>query len=285
MHISIAAETLFHIGGFPVTNSMLMAWIVVIFLSVTVFFVSRNPKKVPGRLQALMELILEKFVDFMQVFTGDRNLVKKYLPIVGTIFFFVLFSNWAGILPGVGTIGFYEKHVEETVKEVVDIEGVEGNPASPSEATETVSHSADTAEHENALLVPFFRSGFADLNMTLALALIVVISTHIIGFVSIGVSHHIGKFLQNPFKKPIGAFIGFLELIGEVSRVVSFSFRLFGNLFAGEVLLMIISSLVPYFIPIPFLGLEVFVGFVQALIFSTLAMTFIAASTQTHEEH
>lgn len=120
--------------------------------------------------------------------------------------------------------------------------------------------------------------------MTLVLALVVVISTHIIGFKTIGAKHHLEKFFVNPFKKPIGFFVGVLELIGEVSRVISLTFRLFGNIFAGSVLMLIISHLVPYIIPLPFLGLELFVGFIQALVFAVLAMLFIASATHKHEE-
>ena len=136
-------------------------------------------------------------------------------------------------------------------------------------------------EHEE--FAPLLRSMNSDLNMTLALALVAVVLAHFFGIVSIGLKGHISKFIN--FKSPIAFFSGILELIGEVSRVLSFSFRLFGNVFAGEVLLVIISFLVPYLAPVPFLGMELFVGFIQALIFATLTMLIVATFTEAHESH
>ncbi len=242
-HISLPAQKLFTIGNFTVTNTILTAWVVI---AVIIAFAA-SYKYLGKRVRIAVTMLIEGFIDLMTSISGDRALVKKYFPLVGTIFIFVLASNWAGILPGVGTI---TAHTE--------VNGVS-------------AHSA------------LFRSVFSDLNMTLALALIVVTTTHIIGLVTIGIRPHISKFIT--FKSPIKFFVGILELISEVSRIVSFSFRLFGNVFAGEVLMVIISFLVPYAAPIPFLGLELFTGLIQALIFSVLTMMFIVASTQSHEEH
>jgi F-type H+-transporting ATPase subunit a len=130
---------------------------------------------------------------------------------------------------------------------------------------------------------PLFRSPAADLNFTLAFAVISVIVTNIIGMASVGVFKHIGKFIN--FKSPIDFFIGILELISEAAKIISLSFRLFGNVFAGEVLLTIISFLAPYFIPLPFLFLELFVGAIQAFIFSMITLVSISLHTTVHEEH
>jgi F-type H+-transporting ATPase subunit a len=250
MHIAIASDPLFHIGSFTVTNTLFTSWIVVLGLIIVAFIFSRSIKTIPGRFQAFGEFVLEKFMDFMETFAGSKESVRRFLPIVATLFFFVLASNWMGTLPGVESIGIHEVH--------------DG--------------------HET--FVPLLRTVNSDLNMTLALALIIVIGSHIVGFASIGAKHHTGKFLVNPFKNPIGAFVGFLELIGELSRVVSLTFRLFGNIFAGSVLMLIISFLAPYIVPIPFLGLELFVGFIQALVISVLAMMFFSSATVVHaEEH
>lgn len=249
MHISIKSETIFHIGNFPVTNTLITGWIAILIVAIIAFIIFKRIKVVPGRLQALGEIVLEGFMGFMETFAGSKQKVRQFLPFVATIFFFVLASNWVGTLPGIESIGFHEIH--------------DG--------------------HE--VFVPLFRTANSDINMTLALALIVVIGSHIVGLYSIG-RHHIGKFLVNPFKSPIGAFIGILELIGEVSRTVSLTFRLFGNIFAGSVLMLIISYLAPFILPIPFLGLELFVGFIQALVFSVLAMMFMAGATEAHHtEH
>jgi len=249
MHISITSEPLFHIGSFTVTNTLFTSWIVILGLIVLAFFIKRAIKPVPGKFQALIEIIFEKLTEFLQVFAGDKETVKKFFPLVGTIFIFILASNWVGTLPGVETIGLHEEHDGEEV------------------------------------FIPLLRTVNSDLNVTLALALILVVTTHVAGFMTIGPKHHLGKFFVNPFKKPIGFFVGFLEIIGEISKIVSLTFRLFGNIFAGSVLMLIISFLAPFVIPIPFIGLELFVGFIQALVFSVLAMMFLSSSVRYHEEH
>lgn len=248
MHISIASEKLFEIAGFPITNTLITSWIALCAILVVGFFISKNIKTVPSRLQALIEIVLEEFMKFMEVFAGSQDTVRKFLPVVATIFVFVLSCNWIGTLPGIESIGFHE--IEEG--------------------------------HE--VFVPLFRTTNSDLNMTLALAIIVVVGTHIVGLATIG-KHHIGKFIVSPLKNPIGFFVGILELIGEVSRIISLTFRLFGNIFAGSVLMLIISFLAPYIIPIPFLGLELFVGFIQALVFSVLAMMFFSSAIEIHGDH
>jgi F-type H+-transporting ATPase subunit a len=165
---------------------------------------------------------------------------------VATIFIFVILGNWLGILPGVGSIGINE--VEEGHK----------------------------------VFIPILRSMNADVNMTLALAIISVIATQVFGIAALGVFKYAGKFLVNPFRDPIGAFVGILELISEIAKLVSFSFRLFGNIFAGEILLTVIAFLVPWFAPMPFLVLELFVGFVQALVFALLTLVFMKMAVTSH---
>jgi F-type H+-transporting ATPase subunit a len=127
------------------------------------------------------------------------------------------------------------------------------------------------------VLVPFLRSTSADLNVTLAIALISVFTIQFMGIAAIGVAKYAGKFFVSPFHKPyfIGTFVGVLELISELAKIISFSFRLFGNIFAGEVLLIVMLNLVPFLVPLPFLFLELFVGFVQALVFAMLTLVFL----------
>ena len=129
---------------------------------------------------------------------------------------------------------------------------------------------------------PLFRSPAADLNFTLAFAVISVIVTNIIGMASVGVFKHLGKFFN--FHGPIDFFIGILELISEFAKIISLSFRLFGNVFAGEVLMIIISYLAAYIIPLPFLFLELFVGLIQAFIFATITLVSISLHTSVHQE-
>ncbi|MEK7461039.1 MAG: F0F1 ATP synthase subunit A [Patescibacteria group bacterium] len=134
---------------------------------------------------------------------------------------------------------------------------------------------------------PLLRSANTDLNTPLALALISVIGTQIAGIAALGFWRHAGHYLtfKPTLEGAIGTFVGLLHIIGEVARVLSFSFRLFGNIFAGEVLLVVISYLVPYLIPLPFYIMELFVGLIQALVFTMLTLVFLtAATTDTHQE-
>lgn len=244
MHISLIPETLIRIGNFGITNTLLTSWLILISICFFAIAVSVKIRTIPGKIQNVIEASTELFIDFMTTISGSREKAIRFFPIVGSIFILILISNWFGILPGVGSVGFYEIH--------------DGHKT----------------------FVPYFRSVNSDLNMTLALAFIVVTLSHFIGIISIGVSKHLGKYIT--FKSPTAFFVGGLEFIGEFSKIVSFSFRLFGNIFAGEVLLVIMTFLVPYIAPIPFLGLEVFVGLVQALIFSVLAMMFLSSATESH---
>ena len=246
MHISITPETLFHLGPLPVTNTLLTAWLVVIIVALGAIVFSVTLKRVPSRFQTAIEGVVEGLLGFFETIAGSREVAKRFFPIVATIFIFVLLSNWAGVIPGVGSIGFHEVR--------------EGKEA----------------------FVPLFRSVFSDLNMTLALALLTVTLSHIFGFIFVGVRAHLGKFVM--LQSPVAAFTGVLEIISELSKIISLSFRLFGNIFAGEVLLTIMAFLVPYLVPVPFLGLELFVGFIQALIFGTLAMVAFSSFSVAHAE-
>ena len=244
VHIEIAAEKIFEVFGFPVTNTLLMGWITVLVLGALAYLSYRKMSIIPGALQNLFEIVVDKLIDAMSGVFDTRVKAEKYFPIVATIFLFVLVSNWLGILPGIGSIGLIEK-----------IDG-----------------------HEK--FIPFFRSTASDLNFTLALAIISVVSANVFGIAALGVWKHASKFFN--FKGPIDFFVGILELVSEIAKMISFSFRLFGNVFAGEVLLVIIGFLVPFIIPMPFLVLELFVGFIQALVFAMLTMVFISMAVSHH---
>ncbi len=246
VHVSITAEKLFSLLGFPITNTLLTSWLLVAALSLLAYLFSKRIRANPGKLQNAVEAVVQGLLNFLSSFASDKTTARRFFPVAATIFVFVLSANWIGILPGVGSIGVYEIHGGKEV------------------------------------FVPLFRSVYSDLNMTLALALIVMTLVHVVGIATIGVRKHVGKFFN--FTSFGDAFAGILELVSEAAKIVSFSFRLFGNVFAGEVLLVIISFLVPYIAPVPFYGLEVFVGFIQALIFSVLAMLFLSASTLAHSE-
>ena len=248
--ISIKAETLFHLGVFNFTNSYLLSLIVMgIFVSLTIWLKDKLAL-IPGKMQSILELLTEQILQLMDTILGSRFLSEKYFPLVATIFLFVLLSNWLGLLPGTGSLGL----------------------------THEIYKHGET-EH---VLIPLLRAPTSDLNFTIALAVISIIAINFFGFVALGFKQHAGKFFN--FKNPIYTFVGILELISEFVKIISFSFRLFGNVFAGEVLLIIIGFLGPYFLPLPFLFLEVFVGFIQAFIFAMLTLVFVgmSVSPDTH---
>lgn len=243
--IEIAAEKLFHIGGFDITNTLITSWVVVALLVAAAVVVHKRLTIVPGGLQNVFEFFIEQLISLMQGVLASRATAEKYFPVVGTVFIFILTSNWLGIMPGIGSIGFFE--------------------------------TIDTQER----FIPLFRSAASDLNVTLALATVTVFIIHALAIGAIGFKAHISKFLS--FRGPIEFFVGILELISECAKITSFSFRLFGNIFAGEVLLVVTGFLMPFGGPLPFLMLEIFVGFVQALVFAMLTTVFISIAVSTHD--
>ncbi|OGJ58222.1 hypothetical protein A2635_03240 [Candidatus Peribacteria bacterium RIFCSPHIGHO2_01_FULL_51_9] len=247
---TLASETIAHLGGFELRNTMVMAWLAIGVLIVVGLLLRRTGyRKVPGRFQAFIEMIVEGLFDFFNAIVQEPKQTRRFFPLVATILIFLTLANWMGILPGVGSItikGLHEGHI-------VDI--------------------------------PIFRSMNADVNMTLAIAMISVIATQIFGIVALGFFPYAGKFFVAPWRDPVGCFVGILELVAECAKIISFTFRLFGNIFAGEVLLVVISFLMPYLAPLPFLGLEIFVGFVQGLVFSLLTIVFLKMAVTAHGGH
>jgi F-type H+-transporting ATPase subunit a len=241
LNISLRAEDVFHIGNFPVTNATLLAFIVLVIITILSITLRKKLAMIPGMLQNVAEVMLEGALDIMDTVLGNRKTSEKYLPIVFTIFLFVLFSNWMGLVPGVSSI---------------TINNGEG-------------------------VVPLLRSPASDLNFTLALALIAVTMVNAFGVAAMGIKERASVFFN--FHNPLKFFVGILELISEFARIISFTFRLFGNVFAGEVLLAIMALLVPYVIPLPFMFLEIFVGFIQAFIFGMLTLVFVSLAVTPHE--
>ena len=206
-------------------------------------------------------------------------------------------NNYLGLLPGVGTIGFYEKEEEikqESIQSLITVSQAQASEELPETSTQnettsqienTTSATPEQPEKEKThqpIFIPYLRAGTADLNTTLALALVSMFLVQFFGIKHLGLSYF-KKFFD--FSNPINAYVGILELISEFAKVVSFAFRLFGNIFAGEVLLAVIGFLVPVIAPMPFYGLELFVGFVQALVFSILSLVFYNMATFGHDEH
>jgi F-type H+-transporting ATPase subunit a len=246
MHISLIPETITKIGNFAVTNTLITSWVVMLLLIIAAFFLGRKPKLTPGKAQNFVEYVIETLLGFFEGVWGDKEKVQRFFAFLATFFLFILLCNWFGLIPGVGTVGFYEE---------------------------------TRGEQE---FLPLLRSLNSDLNATVAWAIISVITTQIAGIVFLGAGKHLGKFFN--FKSPIDFFVGILEFISEISKIISFSFRLFGNVFAGEVLLMVMMFLAPFILPLPFFMLEMFVGLIQALVFTTLTLVFLKMATETHTQ-
>ncbi|MBF8250090.1 MAG: synthase subunit a [Candidatus Levybacteria bacterium] len=238
--LSFAPETIFQIGSFPVTNTLLDTLLVDVILIGGALYVNKRITLVPTNpFQNISEWVVETFYSLTE--SVSQHAASKIFPYFMSFFLFILFINWSALIPGVGSIGFFH-------------------------------------EHE---LVPLFRGATSDLNTTLGLALVSVIATHILSIRTIGLADYLGRYFSF---NPINLFIGILEIISEITKVVSLSFRLFGNVYAGEVVLITVSSIFAFVFPLPFLLLEVIVGVVQALVFSMLTMAFMAILTTSHKE-
>ena len=205
-------------------------------------YIRKRLSLVPSKIQLASEIVVGGLFSLFESITGNKT--KKFFPFLATLFLLILFLNWTGLLPGVGTIGLKE------------------------------------AEHGSEVFIPLFRAGSADLNTTLAFAIVTVLVIQYFGIKTLG-KEYLGRFFN--FKNPIMFFVGFLELISEGTKIISFAFRLFGNIFAGEVLLTVIAFLIPLIVPLPFLAMELFVGLIQALVFSMLAAVFLNQATTSHE--
>lgn len=275
--IEIPAEEVFQLFGFPITNTLIASWLAMLVLILLSYFGTRHMKLVPSGLQNLLEMVVEGFFGLVEDVAGARW-ARKFFPIVMTIFLFVIVSNWMGILPLYGSVGWlHEAHGDMTGYEIQEIGG------------NAAILTGQEAEHGHGyVLVPFFRSAATDLNMTLALALISVGLTQYFGIRALGLKYFtkfiIIDFSHGAFEGFVNLFVGILELISEFAKIISFTFRLFGNIFAGEVLLGVIAFLIPYIVSLPFYGLELFVGFVQALVFMMLTLVFFALATLGHGE-
>ena len=304
-HIQLPAEPVlagYILPGWKLMNTMIAAWLAIVILIVISFLATRRMQEVPTGLQNLVEVFIEFFLGMCERIAGAER-ARRFFPLVMTIFLFIMVANWTGILPGFGTIGRIESpeeyihHVEDKLPEgeQVDLHDIHlqvfegdggfgylgfgslGNDITAHEYEET--HSAGEGK-QAGILVPFLRSANTDVNMTLAIALISMVTIHIWGLSALGFGH-VGKFIN--FKEgPVGLFVGILEAIGEVAKIISFTFRLFGNMFAGEVLLFALAFLFPLIGIVPFLGLELFVGAIQAFIFAMLTLVFAVMATTAH---
>lgn len=244
IHISLAAEPVFRLLGVPITNSVLSTWVIIVLVALFGAALKQNLQLVPRGFQHVIEGMVEWLYETTRSIIPDIKLANRLFPLLLTFFVFILLANWFGLLPFVGPI---------TVRSAVSGEAV-----------------------------PLFRAPTSDLTTTAALAVISVTITHILGLQALGVLGYLKKYFN--WNNPMNALSGFLELISEFSKLVAFTFRLFGNIFAGEVLIAVMTLLLPYLIPSVFIGLEVFVGFIQAYVFTILTAVFISLAMTSHAQ-
>jgi F-type H+-transporting ATPase subunit a len=287
-HIQVAPEKLstaplFNlpvIGDFYLTNTLVASFIVMIVLIVMAYAVKRilsksslEPHGIAGALEMLVEYL------FNMTESSAGKWAATIFPYFGTIVLMVLVSNWLGLIPGVESIGWLE-HSEKGYPIISVIPNF----------LSAIVQGKVAASETGYVVVPFVRSASTDLNFTVALALISVAMTQVVGFRAQGI-RYLTKFFNilNIFKKPFFGFmdflVGFLELISEFSKILSFAFRLFGNMFAGAVLLFVVGTMIPYFLPSMLMMFEFFIGLIQAVVFGMLTMVFMAMATQGHGEH
>lgn len=308
-HISISAETIAYFANIPISNSILTSLIVsaILILFALIAKKNLNTRDVfgrPGAFQNFSEMIVEMLYEFTNSVTHNRKKTQVFLPFIASFFLWILLNNWLGLLPGVGTIGLThepkEAHlpsievkaseIEPAVEviettdhvEALEVVGDESHAEKAEVAGEAHAEEGATEEAHGKTFIPLFRAGTADLNTAIALAAISVFVTQLFGFKYLKFGY-LKKFFN--FSSPIMFFVGILELVLELAKIMSFAFRLFGNVFAGEVLLAVILFLVPVVAPMPFYGLEIFVGFIQALVFSMLSLVFFNMATVSHDEH
>lgn len=251
---TLAPETIFHLGKLPITNTVVNVWLAIGIFFIIGMILRKRINLKPGKMQNFMEFFLEKLFGYFDQVTGDRKKTLRFLPIVGSVFFFILLSNWLGLLPGTGSI-----HIGEA---------------------------------------PLLRPANTDLNLTLAMAVVAVVSSHLFGLFTVGIFTHINKFIQlgtlvkSIPKGPVAIFtavielaVGVIEIISEMAKVLSLSLRLFGNIFAGEVLISVLSSLVAVIVPAPFMLLELLVGLIQAGVFTMLTLVYLTVMTAKPHGH
>jgi len=245
IEISVGAQTLFKIAGFPVTNSMLTGGLgIVVMLCVFAYVTSMVKRGKYNRFVGLVQWAFEGMLGQVYDVIPDKKLARKVAPLALSIFFIMLFSYWMSVLPGLDSVKYNS--------------------------------------------VPVLRSLAADLNFTFAVAIVVLITVQYHALRAHGPIGNLGRYFRNPIKDPIGSFEGLLEFIGEFSRYAALSVRMFGNCFAGEILLVIIGVLTSYFsvLALPlFMGFELFIGFVQAYVFFILTVIFTSLAVESHGDH
>ncbi len=307
-HITIKPETLFDVGPVSVTNTMLSSWLVVLPLIAVTFLATRRWDLVPTGVQNVVEAIVEAFYNLVVSVAGAKN-GRRFFPIVATIFFFVLAFNWSSLLPVFNVIGkvdqqetgfVFDKTAGVNLVPLSGLGSLSGDSISESDANAKEHYDKVTSAGKTVgELVPFLRGPNTDVNTPLALAIISAIAVETWGITTLGLFSYVGKFFRpglffrGLFRLNFGmmiqgmidGFVGFLELVSELVRLLSFTARLFGNMFAGEVVILMFIFLVPGAIPVIFYGLELFVGIIQAFIFAMLTLVFGMMAVAHGEAH
>jgi F-type H+-transporting ATPase subunit a len=316
--IEIRGEPLVHVAdfgnemlNFNITNTLFTAWVVTALLIVICLVAVRGRAMVPSGFYNAFEAVIELIYNFVTGLAGERN-GRRFFPLIATLLIYIAFANWMGLTPIFNSIGSYvELHAEEeefhhhavVFKESAGVSWImpgatfvelHADDCAPGpEGDECRHHAIDEAAHEYAggdseklgVLFPYLRGINTDLMTPLAFAIVSVLTIQWWGITSLGFFKYAGRFVN--FSSPVGFFVGLLETVAEFAKLVSFSFRLFGNMLAGEILLLVMTFLVALASPILviFYGLEVFVGLIQAFVFATLTLVFAMGAVTSHDDH
>lgn len=292
--IEVAPEHVFDIGPLEVTNTMFTSWVVIVGILVTAFIAGRKASVVPSGFSGAVEALVSGFYDIVVGIAGEEN-GRRFFPLIATIFFYIVVSNYFGLLPinavfGVPEPGHGDKQpvIQQTSIAGFDVAYI---PFRPTEIDVGAGDDVIIAKEDGAqfsgVIAPLFRSAMTDVNAPLAIAIFSFIFVEYWGFQALGFGYlkkffNFGKLLRGNPMGLIDVFVGLLELISEFIRMVSFTFRLFGNIFAGEVLLLMMIFLVPFVLVDIFYGLELLVGLIQGFVFAMLTLVFAQMAVSHH---
>lgn len=250
----VAPQVVFHIGSFPIANSTIFIFLIIVLIAFTSFFIIKKFSFSPKKVQALFEITYESIEDLLNQITGHKKYTKILYPFIGALFIFIALANLLGFIPILTSITY------------------------------------------NDILI--LRTPTADFNTTFSLAVSAILIIHLISIKDWGVFGHLGKFFKFKevyfgFKKSISLgfisiidfFIGLLDIIGEIAKIISLSLRLFGNLYAGMVLTTVIFGAIAYFLPVVWSMLGILFGVVQAIVFGSLVTAYYMMAIKTEEQN
>lgn len=313
-YITVPPDHLWEVGGFTITNTLVSAWLTMLVLILVGIFAGPKMGLVPSGFSGFVEMIISGFFSICASVAGEQH-TRRFFPLVATIFFYVLIANWMALLPGFKTIGLPIANYGPTQAMIQNVEvpllgSVDYVPFKPEGITASEGAlpvlSVEQAEHahleEGEYVVAeegrysgnirgILRPMNTDITAPLAIAIFSFIFVEFWGLQSLGLGYLKKFFAFSAIKKgPLGLidiFVGLLELVSEMSRMISFTFRLFGNIFAGSVLMLMMTFLTPFVLILPFYGLEIFVGAIQAFVFAVLTLVFAMSAVSHHggDEH